>query len=731
MFRNYLAAALRNLVRNKLYAAINIIGLALGVSAALLIALFVRSEYTYDRFFPGYQDVYLLTETKDPIDRRLATELWDISFPDLAAKLSVQFPQMAAIARIMPASNPPHIRQGQVEADEARFVWADPSFFEIMPLKQLAGDLQRALATPDTVVLTRTAARKYFGRDTPLGEFLEIDPAMGPDAAKASTAFSMPHAMRVTAIIEDLPPNSYLKGDVFGSSLSSSSTFALYELTPDKGPFRMNAYTFIRLRPNASLQQLREDLADFAIQNAQVYPPGFTVGLHLTPIADLHLAPPSALSLSPRGDRTILHALIAIAVLVVAAASFNFVALTTARASQRAIETGVRKSSGALRAQLIIQFLGEAIVYVILAMALGIALSQSLLPQLNAVLNQKIAFSSLGDFSVLGALLIATIVLGLAAGAYPAFVLSAYRPAEVLKGTFVSSSSGGFVRRSLVVLQFAIMIGLGIAAATVWRQTLFSLDDQLRVDGSRVLLIKNACPPFNRVFRERLAAVPGVDGAVCGNLDVFFNGGMIVSARAEGREAPMVSGAVDYGALEFYGLRPLAGRFFDHDHGDDGRLVAGDTTGNPSIVINETAMRQLGFGSPSEAIGKIVTWNRRTWSAKPTTGTVGSSEVIGVAPDFALDTRRNPYGQVIYVDTNVFDVLSVRLDGSQIPEALTAIDTLWSQTMPARIDRRFFEPKTSGYVRRYHSPRNRNKSWRRSCCRARRLRIVWSVISFG
>ena len=191
--------------------------------AALLIVLFVRDEYSYDRFFPGYRDVYLLTETRDPIDRRLLAERWDFSFPDLAAKLSVQFPQIATVARIMPADNPPHIRHGQVEADETGFLWVDPSFFRIMPLKSLAGDPQTALATPDSVVLTRTAARKYFGRDKPLGELLEVNPAMGSDAAKVSTAFNTPHPMRVTAIIEDLPSNSYLKGEVFGSSLAAYS----------------------------------------------------------------------------------------------------------------------------------------------------------------------------------------------------------------------------------------------------------------------------------------------------------------------------------------------------------------------------------------------------------------------------------------------------------------------------------------------------------------------------
>jgi putative ABC transport system permease protein len=694
VFENYLAAALRNLLHNRTHAAINLFGLALGFAAALLIVLFVRDEYSYDRFFPGYRDIYLLTETKDAIDRRLPTERWDFSFPDLAAKLILQFPQIATVARIMPADNPPHIRHGQVEADETGFLWLDPSFFRIMSLKSLAGDLQTALATPDSVVLTRTAARKYFGRDNPLGELLEVNPAMGSDAAKVSTAFNIPHPMRVTAVIEDLPSNSYVKGEVFGSNLAAYSTFALYDLTADQGPFRTQSnYTFIRLPPGTPVQQMQQELSAFATHNSDtstVYPPGFTVGLRLTPIGELHLSTSGESPMSPRGDRTLLGGLVAIAVLIISSASFNFVTLMTARAAQRSIETGVRKAAGALRSQVTIQFLGEAVIYVALAMALAVALTEVLLPWMNSVLKQKIAFNYLGDPALLGALLVTTVGLGLMAGAYPAFVLSAYRPAAVLKGTLVQGATGGIVRRALVALQFAIMIGLGITAATIWRQTLFSLDNQLRVDGSSILLIDNACDASGRAFRDRLATVPGVAAAACANEAALFNGGMIVSAQVQGGAAtPMVSGVVDYGALEFYGLRPLAGRFFDHNHGEDGRLVDGETAGNPSIVVNETAMRKLGFSSPSQAIGKTVIWNRRRWSAAPTPGTIGPSEVIGVWPDFTLDTRRQTWPQILYVDPISFSMLSVRLIGSQIPEALTGIDAAWSQIMHTSIHRRF------------------------------------------
>jgi len=698
MFRNYLAAALRNLARNRFYAALNISGLAVGFSAALLIVLFVRTESSYDQFFPGYRDVYLLTTYREVLDPRLTPEPADTAFPDVAAKISATFPEMESVARVMTATSPVHVRHGQVEAEETGFLWVDPSFFHVIPLESLAGDLSSALAAPDSVVLTRSAARKYFGRDKPLGELLEVNPALGAEASQLSAGFGSAHPMRVTAVIEDLPANSYLKGDVFGSSRAAYSRFALYDLTAELGPMRINGsstYTFIRLRPGTPVEALQKELAAFA-HDSPVYPPGFRVALRLMPIGELHLSPPpaGASAMSPRGDKALLAALMAIAVLIVASAAFNFVTLMTARAAQRAMETGVRKSLGAYRSQLMTQFLGEAVIYVALAMALAVALTEVSLPWLNSVLKQKIVFNYVGDPALWGALLIATIGLGLMAGAYPAFVLSAYRPAAVLKGSVTKGETGGLVRRGLVTLQFAIMIGLAITAVTIWRQTLFSLNNQLRVDGSTLLTVDFGCFSSLQAFRDRVATLPGVVNATCSSEAALFNGGMIVSAQAPGGVAvPMVSGWVDFGALEFYGLRPVAGRFFERNRGDDGRLVSGDSTGNPSIVINETAMRALGFASPAQAIGKTVIWNRRRFSFKPTAGVTAPSEIIGVAPDFALDTRRATFPQILYVDPGSFTVLSVRLMGSKIPESLAAIDAAWRDTGNTNIQRRFMSQR--------------------------------------
>jgi putative ABC transport system permease protein len=384
MFRNYLVTALRNLSRNWLYAAINLLGLALGVAAALIIGLYVRDELSFDHFIPGYRDAYLVTT--HTIDKPGGDPPWndDAATPDLAARLKLAQPGIAAIARVA-ATPPPRVSHGQVQDWETGFRWADPDLFVVLPLKAVTGDLRTALRMPDSVVLTRSAARKYFGRDAPIGETLMVDPAT-------------PHPMRVTAVVEDLPSNSNLRGmTMFASGLAPYSNLARFDRSPD-ARFNPAAFTFLRLNPGASATAFNQGLQAFA---AHDYPPSSVHGqeraFRLTPLAGIHFAPASETTTSPRGDLNALRALVAIGVLIVVSASINFVTLMTARAGRRAVETGVRKAVGARRGDLMVQFLGEAMLYVALAMALAVVATELLLPWINAKLGRSIVFDYYGD----------------------------------------------------------------------------------------------------------------------------------------------------------------------------------------------------------------------------------------------------------------------------------------------------------------------------------------------
>jgi putative ABC transport system permease protein len=442
---------------------------------------------------------------------------------------------------------------------------------------------------------------------------------------------------------------------------------------------------------------------------AHDYPPSSLQGqvrtFHLTPLAGLHFAPPSetpATQIGPRGDPRALSALAAIGVLIVVSASINFVTLMTARAGRRAIEVGVRKAAGARRSALIVQFLGEAMLYVILAVAIAVAATELLLPGVNAKLDRTIAFDYFGDPVLAAALVGGTLALGVLAGTWPALVLSAFRPAAVLKGQPVRGVGGELARKGLVTLQFAIMIGLIVATVTLWRQTLFSLNDRLRVDGSKILIVGGACDPGlhpgqaaspgARAFREQVAAMPGVEAAICTSSEAFGNDGATTPVQIAGRPPVMLNRApVDFGSLEFLGLRPLAGRFFMADRGGDALTQAGpNRTG--AVVLNESAARSLGFASPSSAVGHVVTWKEMTFqSATPKLDYAAASQIIGVAPDFTLHTRARVKPLMFVAQPYNVNLFMLRLRGARLPETLPAIETVWTATGHGVMSRVFLD----------------------------------------
>ena len=695
MFRNYLVSALGNLSRNRLYAAINIVGLALGIAAALMIGLYVRDELSFDHFIPGHRDAYLVTT--HTIDQPGGDPPWydDAAPTDLAARLKLDLPGIAAIARMFNAA-PPRISHGRVRDWETGFFWADPDLFTVLPLKAVAGDPQTALRTPDSVVLTRATARKYFGRDAPIGETLMVDTAT-------------PHPMKVTAVVEDLPSNATLKGMMLiGSDLAPYSNLARLEQSPD-AHFLPAPFTFVRLKPGASVAASDQGLKAVV---ARDYPPATVHGqqraLHLTPLAGIHFAPAAESMLSARGDLGALRALVAIGMLIVVSASINFVTLMTARAGRRAVETGVRKAVGARRGDLIVQFLGEALLYVALAMALAIVTTELLLPIVNAKLNRTIAFDYLDDPILAAVLIGATFGLGLLAGTYPALVLSAFRPGTVLKGAPVQGAAGELARKGLVTLQFAIMIGLTVATVTLWRQTLFSLNDRLRVDGSRILLIGSACDrlgsgpairvdPAGRAFRQQVATLPGVEAMTCSSSETFSNDGATTPTQVAGRPQVVLNRApVDFGGLEFYGLKPLAGRFFAPGRGGDTLSTAGSNRAG-AVVLNETAARSLGFASPSAAVGQVLRWKGLNWAgATSQVDYVAASQIVGVAPDFTLDTRAPIKPMMFVAQPNNVNLLMVRLHGATLPETLASIDKAWWATGHRRTGRGFLNQTLQG-----------------------------------
>lgn len=667
MLRNYLAAALRNMARNKLYAGVTIVGLAIGFAAAMLIGLYVRDELTYDRFVPGHERVFQAMQTMSipgsaPIESSTTPMM-------LARPLQLDFREIEAVARLSAAYFPPVVRRGDFAATERFVFWGDPTFFRVFPLPAVAGDLNRALEAPDGLVITRAMARKYFGKDAPLGETLLLDG----------------QPMRVTAVLQDLPSNTHFTFEFIGSTRASHGPIAKFEAV--NGPTSNTLATYVRLRPGASPDTMTPRFPQFLDTRL---PLGalkdwgqFNRKLRLVPLTDIHLTRATQGFFKPPADRAVIGAIGLVGVLIVLVAAINFVTLMTARGARRAVEVGVRKASGASRRDLIVQFLGEALVYVLAAAVLAVSLAELLMPAMNAFLQRKLTFDYLHDPALAATIVGVVLATGLLAGAYPALVLSSFRPSSVLKGGLVQTQGGALVRQALVIGQFAVLVGLVVVATTIARQTLYALNEGLRVDKEQVLLVFDQ--PCSEPFRDEVRRLPGVRSAACASYQSLNMGNVRDLAQMGGRKVDMTTVPVDFGFLEVYGIKPIAGRLFDRSRPADGALD--NPVILPPVVLNESGARKLGFASPQAAIGKTVNWHG-TWDDTMTRPTmvilpVKPSEIIGVIPDFTLGSVREPIQPSMYsIGRNRPPnsiAMSIKLDGARVPETLAAIDRLWKR----------------------------------------------------
>ena len=683
MFRNYLAASLGNLRRNWLYASVTIAGLAVSFAAAILIGLYLRDEYSFESFIPDQQQVYRLGETL------ILPGSKPFVLPSVAAmaapQLKLDFPQVERTARLAPRGAT--LKAGDHSFQE-QMVWADPGFFRIMPYPVLAGDLEAALEAPDGLVLTRSAARKYFGLDAPIGKTVLVNSGI-PDSDQPG-AVAGDHPMRVLAVLRDLPSNTNLDVQVFASARAAFSAISADERRPTQ--FASDTLAYVKLRPGASADKIRAGLKAYADAHFPLYGGGpSNYRFRLTPLRDLHFEATSGGQgggLRPPGDRRVDAGVGAVGALIVIIAAINFVTLMTARATRRSVEVGVRKAVGARRRDLLLQFMGEALIYVLIAMMLAVAVAELALPGLNAFLQRALKFDYLSDPRLGTAILAVTLLTALLAGLYPSFVLSSFRPASALKGGATQPSGSAAVRQVLVVGQFAILIGLIVMTGTIYRQTSFALHDALRLDTSQVLEVGAPC---RSAFRQEVERLAGVKGVSCGSpMALGMQSSKTVIFKREmpvGRASMQTinEGPVDVGFFELHGIKPVAGRFFARSQGQDMVLDhEGPTpaTVQPSFVINETAARALGFSRPAYAVGKRFAWVRWLQPSEPGKIPVQQiSEIVGVAPDFSLGSIRAPIDPTIYyVHPRLGQTLLVKVDGASIPETLRAMDQTWKRT---------------------------------------------------
>ena len=685
MLSSYFATALRQLLAAKLYAAINVIGLAVGLACTLLILLYVGHELSFDERLPDADRIYRISADYLPSNGREAFHP-AANVQPAAPYLALDFAnELEQTARISAARVRLRVRDSVFFESEFRI--ADASVFEIFALDWVTGDPKRALAEPGTVVLTQGAAARYFGGENPLGQTLLLENRW---------------PLTVTGVIRDFPADAHLSGAAIASFDMSAKV--LGQDYGDNWSFT-NFHTYVRLRRGVDIESLEGRLADFVARHKR---PGDGVAdMSATRITDIHLHPRVGELRTP-GSVTAVTAFSAIALCVLLIACVNFTNLSTARAAQRAREVGVRKALGAARTQLVIQLLGEATLYAGAALLLAVAFVELLLPGFNAFLDTPLRIDY-GDIGLVSGFLALVPLVGLLAGAYPAIYLSAFEPSRVLRGDVARGKAGARLRATLVVLQFAVTIALLITTAVIYQQTRFA-QSLYRGFETEQIVVLTASPteglgPRWDALEQHLKTNDDVSHVIMGSMRPGAGERSVRAAGGDPGGLQMPAKGVDFDFFETYDIELVAGRTFSAERGSDAFVLPSDEQPRTSgaYVLNELAARELGW-SPAEAVGQ---WFEVDFSANFSRSVRGP--VIGVVRDTYISSVREPRRPIVYfaaADTwaassiPYFTEASVRVTGRNLEQTLAFIDDAWAQFVPDQpIAREFLDARFDALYR--------------------------------
>jgi len=661
MFSNYLKIAWRNITGNRMFSAINIIGLAIGLACCIIITVFVRYELSYDKHWRDADRIYRVTRDFYSNDLQLAAVA-----PPIAPLLQQDFPEIEIITRFMVPGRITLSRGEQTYREELVAI-TDLNVFEQFDFKFIAGNPETALANPTNLVMTRRTAERYFGNEDPIGQTLRLMGQMD---------------ITVSAVIEDLPDNTHMAIDMLASIAAIPLMMGPGEL---ESWGSNNYYTYLRLPARYQPEQLESRFNDFLVKHRGADAPKDT-GLNLQRLTDIHLTSNRDAEWRDNGSLAVVYTFSAVAVFVLLIACINFMNLTTARSTQRAREVGIRKVVGATRGQLIVQFLGESILLTAFAMLLAVAIVELLMPAFAAFLEKPLRFP-VASVEVAGSLLLGVIVVGVIAGSYPAFYLSKFRPAEVLKGS-ASSAGSALLRKSLVVFQFATSIALLIATGVVISQINYARNMDLGYDKARNIVVQ--LPYFADLWetyeplKDELEAHAGIESVVYssrvpGMQDLDGSGYIAEGEQVTSENVQGLSDIkVDYQWFEHYDIEFLAGRAFR----DNERRVEMPTEENPvtrgAAILNESGARRFGW-TPREAVGKIL---RQPMNRALTTFI--DREVVGVVADFHFASLHNEIKATVYAEPNpnYGRAISVKLAPGDYSDAIAHFESVWKKLLP-------------------------------------------------
>jgi ABC-type antimicrobial peptide transport system, permease component len=654
MLKNYLKIAVRNLKTNKVFSFINIFGLAMGLTCFMLIAIFVYHELSYDKYPAEAKNIYRVMVS--------VTGNGDVAvYPnvDVAVGEGIKnvFPEVRATTRILPVSD--FIKYGDKQFKEEHLAFADSNFLQMFSIPLVEGNINSALVNPNSIVISASFAKKYFGNEEAVGKSIAIG------TRKA--------LYKITGVFDKVPDNSHFHFDAF----LSLATFHITNPTWSN----IGYYTYLLLNKNTDPKKLESGFPrlvekyvvpevqhDMGVSLAEAQKSVNTFRFSLQPLTDIHLYSSTKFELEPNGDIQYVYIFSALAFFILLLACVNFTNLSSARAVKRAKEVGIRKVMGSIKKQLVFQFLTESVLLTFLAIVFACILIFFLLPYFNQLSNKNFRFGSFFSYKSILAMISLTFLVGILAGIYPAFFLSSFNTIKVLKGSgAVDGSQRKGLRSGLTVFQFFVSTALIIATIVVYQQMQYMLNKNLGYDKEQVLFLpdarllgKNQTAFEQQLLQDKHVVSASISRSVPGSQ--FMNGTEIYprNESSNGTEIHTNIYNIDYDYLPTMGIRVLQGRNFSKDFPTD----------SAGVVINEAAVRELGWSRLNPIGRSIVRSGQQEY------------KVIGVVADFNYASVKQKVAPMMMLLGNNFGGLIIKIKAADVKGFLAELKRQWDDFRP-------------------------------------------------
>jgi putative ABC transport system permease protein len=643
MFKNYFITSMRSLMRSKGFSAINIVGLAVGFATFSLISFYVYNELTFDRYHEKADRIFRIVENLRTENEEL---FQSTSSPPMGPHFLKDFPEVENYVRFQQWSL--LAQRNNISSYERESYIADSTVFDIFSFHLLKGDKKTALREPFSIVLTASMAKKYFGNEDPLGQSIKMDY----------------DNYKITGVMEDVPENSHFR---FSNLISFSTWSRNNKGGEESGWFWNGFHTYLLLRDAESAGKVRAKMKDFLARNIEKGGMYYE-DLPLQSLTSIYLAPERSWENGTRGSINNIYILSIIAVFILIIACFNYINLATARASRRLKEVGLRKSLGALRRMLIVQFLGESMIVTFIASLLALMLAWMALPLFRTLVESPLSFSILPNpWMVAGAALVLITSVGILAGAYPAFIISKFQPLQIFKPSTKGLFGHHNLRKTLVSIQFIISIMLVAGTLLVYDQLDVVRSQDLGFNKNGILIVPTngdtAIVKYLDAVKNELRQVPGVVN-ITGSQSTpgqSSNNSYTEIEMTDGKMSPtnINFNHVDHDFLATYDIKLLAGRDFQRD------VKADDTA---AYLINETAMKDFGW-TPEQALGKKV---HSRYHGK----------IIGVMKDFHYRSLHTKVEPLMVALTTWVGRMSIRIEDKDVPTTVARVQKKWNELIP-------------------------------------------------